>query len=135
MRAKRALVVVLSVLVLAALACDSGADPTATPTGETMYVCGYDTCRDSGEYGDLLYSTGINAWNNPDPDRGGVKRQLRNGQQVTVIEQKRVYSGPGGLWYKLRDGGWISDFWLTETVCTPENLAGYSFKDCLGGEY
>ena len=116
------------------------ARPTIPPTdpppaGRTMYVCGYDRCRDSGEYSKLTFPTGINVWNNPDPDRGGVHHKVSNGDQVTVIEEKRVYEGPGGLWYKLQGGGWIDDLWLTEQPCNADNLPDYSFTDCLGGKY
>jgi len=110
----------------------SGPSGTATE-GTPMYVCGYDRCKDSGEYGKLIFETGINVWNNPDPERGGVRRTLDHGDKVRVIEEKRVNEGPGGLWYKLEGGGWISDFWLHENQCRAGNL--YPFADCLGGTY
>jgi len=118
--------------------------PTAKPVlptqetetmGRTMYVCGYDRCRDSGEYGKLVLETDINVWNSPDPDRGGVHHRASHGDKVIVVEEKRVYDGPGGLWYKLEGGGWTNDLWLTDAICTSENLPQHSFTDCLGGKY
>lgn len=109
------------------------------PEGRVMYFCGYDRCKDSTEYGKLLSEVldgfSINVWNNPDPDRGGIHHKAEHHDQVTVVEEKRVSEGPGGLWYRLEGGGWTNDLWLTEERCTEENLEQYSFTDCLEGEY
>jgi hypothetical protein len=115
-------------------------EPTSTPVptepaGRVMYFCGYDRCKDAGTYGEMLFETGINVWNNPDPDRGGVHHQANHQDQVTVVEERRVNEGPGGLWYRLEGGGWTNDLWLTKEPCTSENLGQYSFTDCLEGEY
>lgn len=104
------------------------------PQGRTMYVCGYDRCRDSGEYGNLIFEAGINVWNNPDPDRGGAHHQVAHQDEVTVVGEKRVNDGPGGLWYELEGGGWIDDLWLTDAPCNPDNLSEYTFASCWGGE-
>ena len=102
---------------------------------QTMYFCGIDRCRDSGEYGELVFRTGINVWNGPDPSRGGVRRRAKHHEEVQVIGQRRVSSGPGGLWYELKGGGWVNDYWLTTAPCTPDNLADFSFTDCVTGRY
>ena len=109
--------------------------PTATTPATaipatTMFVCGYDRCRDSTEYGVLSFETGISVWENPEPDRGAVQRKVRHGDAVQVIAKKRIYDVPSGLWYELAGGGWIDDLWLTEHLCTAENLAEYSFARC-----
>lgn len=101
----------------------------------TKYVCGIDRCRDSGLYGDLDFPDGINIWNNPDPNRGGVHHKASHGDQVLITSERRVSEGPGGLWYRLQDGGWTNDLWLTDQICTPENLPQYSFANCIEGEY
>jgi len=106
-----------------------------TPSGRTMYVCGYDRCEDSGEYGQLIYSTGIDTWQGPEPDRGGVHHQAAHGDQVEVIDERRVSKGAGGLWYELEGGGWTNDLWLTETRCSASNIAEFSFTNCLAGTY
>lgn len=106
---------------------------TSTPeiaSGQTKYFCGFDRCEGSGEYGKLIFPTGITVWNNPDPDRGGVHHKASNGDKVTVIETKRVSPGSGGLWFKLEGGGWTNDLWLTDEPCTEQNLADYSLDDC-----
>ena len=102
---------------------------------ETMYFCGIDLCRDSGEYGKLLFSTGINVWKAPAPNRGSVKRRAEHHEEVQVIDKRRVSSGPGGLWYELKGGGWVNDYWLTAKPCANDNLAEISFADCLAGKY
>ena len=129
----RKLQVALTALVLALL-CSACGRPTE-PEGRVMYFCGYDRCRDSGAYGELLYATGINVWNNPEPNRGGVHHRANHHDQVTVVEEKRVAPGPGGLWYRLAQRGWTNDLWLTQGRCTTENLERYSFADCLAGDY
>jgi len=130
MRKLHTTVATLALVVL----CPACAEPTE-PAGRVMYFCGYDTCKDSGEYGDMIFETGINVWSNPDPDRGGVHHQASHHDKVMVVEEKRVNEGPGGLWYRLADGGWTNDFWLTEEPCTSENLEQYSFADCAAGSY
>ena len=130
--------IAIAVLALAAsaLACgESGQPAEDQPAGDIMYFCGYDRCKDSGEYGNLIFETGINVWNNPGPDRGGVHHRANHHERVSVVDQKRVNDGPGGLWYKLADGGWTNDLWLTEEKCTRGNLEEYSFTDCMMGEY
>jgi hypothetical protein len=108
---------------------------TTMPSGTTMYFCGYDRCRDSGEYGQLIFNTGINVWNGPEPDRGGVHHQASHEEKAIVINEKRVDPGPGGLWYELSGGGWTNDLWLTDEICTATNLGDHSFTDCMMGEY
>jgi len=103
--------------------------PTATPL-PIMYFCGYDLCRNSGLYGELDFSTGINVWSNPDPDRGGVHHRASHGDKVIIIEERRVHDASGGLWYRLQGGGWTNDLWLTDAICTPENLVQYTLDDC-----
>jgi hypothetical protein len=100
-----------------------------------MYFCGYDRCKDSGEHGNLILETGINVWNNSDPDRGGIHHQANHHDQVMVVEEKRVNEGPGGLWYRLEGGGWTNDLWLTERKCTSDNLEQYSFTACWEDKY
>ena len=100
-----------------------------------MHVCGMDRCRDSDDYGRVIFFTGINVWTNPDPNRGGIHHQLAYFDEVTVINERRVSAGPGGLWYELAEGGWMDDYWLTDTPCDAGNLQEYSFTDCLEGEY
>ena len=148
---------IVAIIVLAVVFGGSGdkdtetASPTAQPTkvavtqsttkpkatntpepasGQTMYFCGFDPCKGSLDYGKLIFPTGINVWNNPDPDRGGVHHKASNGDRVTVIETKRVGSGPGGLWFKLEGGGWTNGLWLTDELCTEQNLAEYTLDDC-----
>lgn len=112
-----------------------GSSPVPTsqtaPIGErVMYFCGFDRCKGSGSYGELIFETGINVWNNPDPDRGGVHHQANHQDRATVIGEKRVSEGSGGLWYQLEGGGWTNDLWLTEEPCTENNLAEYTLDDC-----
>jgi hypothetical protein len=104
-------------------------------TGRVMYFCGYDRCRDSGEYGRLVFPAGINIWQSPPPRRGKVIRTASHGDKTIVISERRIYSGPGGLWYELKGGGWTNDLWLTEELCTSVNLSQYSFTNCLEGRY
>lgn len=131
----------LCLLVFALTPVDSPAAPTvALPTitpipQQIMYFCGIDRCRDSGEYGKMIFQTGINVWNNPEPNRNGVHHRASHGDKVIVIDEKRVDNGPGGLWYQLDGGGWTNDLWLTDAVCTVDNLPDYSFTDCLAGKY
>jgi hypothetical protein len=98
-----------------------------------LYICGYDRCKDSGEYGTLILETGINVWNNPDPDRGGVHHQLAHQDQLVIVQTQQVHDGPGGLWFELEGGGWINDLWLTQELCTEENLPQHALDGCLGG--
>jgi len=140
---KRKLHAILGIgLVLLALSCcvptvektkAPALSPRATGT-RTMYFCGIDPCRDSGEYGRLAHPR-IIVWNHPDPNRGGVRREAKHQEQVIVTRELRVYDGPGGLWYELKLGGWTNDLWLTDAPCTPDNLPHYSFTDCLMGKY
>ena len=102
---------------------------------KTMYFCGVDRCKDSGEYGQLIFLDNINVWNGPEPNRGGVRRTAGHGEQATVVEERRVEDGPGGLWYRLSDGGWTNDLWLTDARCSTSNIESYSFTDCMMGEY
>lgn len=100
-----------------------------TPTPRVMYFCGIDRCRQSGEYGKMVFRTGINVWNNPDPNRGGVHHRVSHGDVAIITAENRVEDFPGGLWYKLEGGGWTNDLWLTDAVCTPENISEYA-QDC-----
>ncbi|MBN1955873.1 MAG: hypothetical protein JW900_12610, partial [Anaerolineae bacterium] len=97
-----------------------------------MFVCGYDRCLDSQEYGTLSFETGISIWENPEPDRGDIVGELSHGDLVRVVALAQLYDRPGGLWYQLEDGGWISDLWLTERLCTPSSLPELSFERCSG---
>lgn len=103
--------------------------------GTPMYFCGYDRCRDSGEYGELIFATGINVWSAPEPNRGSLHHRASHGDRVIVVERKRVFDGPGGLWFKLQGGGWTNDLWLTRSKCTVDNLEMMDFTACLDGEY
>jgi hypothetical protein len=109
--------------------------PTEAPPSTTMFFCGYDRCRDSETYGELTFPEGIPVWTNPDPDRGELVREARHSEIAQVIQERRVSEGPGGLWLELATGGWVSEIWLTDTFCSPDNLEGYSFTDCAGGIY
>jgi hypothetical protein len=113
-----------------AAASPTATTPAAAIPATTMYVCGYDRCRDSSEYGTLSFETGISVWENPEPDRGDIARELVHGDVVQVVAKKHIYDGPGGLWYQLEDGGWISGLWLTEQLCTSDNLPEFSFDRC-----
>lgn len=128
-------IVVLAILTVACCGAGTAGSTRDEPAGITMYFCGYDRCRDSGEYGQLIYPSGINVWNNPDPDRGGVHHTATSGDKVTVVEEKRVSDGPGGLWYRLQGGGWTNDLWLTDEVCSDGNIASFSYTDCMAGTY
>ncbi len=105
------------------------------PVLRELYFCGIDRCRDSGEYSQLIFENGINIWNGPEPNRGGVHSQANHLQMAFIVEERRVNDGPGGLWFRLESGGWTNDLWLTEEKCTSSNLVDYSFTDCLMGEY
>jgi len=152
------ILLVAAVLVLAGFACSLGGDSVEVESspivevtrvvtqiiesevigevaGEIMYACGIDRCKDSGEYGKLIYASGINVWEIPGPNRKVVNRQLNHLQEVTVLLERRLNDGPGGLWYGLSGGGWINDLWLTEKPCNYGNIEKDSFKDCLMGEY
>jgi hypothetical protein len=114
----------------------SEATPVATAMpARVMYFCGYDRCLDSLDYGKLVFPGGIRVWNGPDPDWGGLHHRARHGERVGVIRQKRVRAGPGGLWFELEGGGWTNDLWLTENVCSHDNLVEYTFAACLGRKY
>lgn len=127
----------LPLIIIVALACiglyffvgrNTNNETSELPKQITsMYVCGYSRCTNSGDYGELVFTEGINVWNNHDPDRGGVHHQVKHGDRVgvessTVIDSRR--------WYKLIDGGWINDLWLTDKQCTPDNLDQLSMDDC-----
>jgi len=98
----------------------------ATPT-KVMYVCGYDLCKSSGGYGEIALTEGINVWNHPDPNRGGVHHQVKAGDRVVIIDVTHV---DGRTWYELEDGGWLSDLWLTKQKCTPDNIGDFTLNDC-----
>ena len=102
----------------------------ATTTGRTMYFCGIDRCKNSGEYGELILVTGINVWRYPGPNRGRVEWKATNGQRVTVLETRRVGAKPGELWYRLEKGGWANDLWLTDARCTKDNYQKHALDDC-----
>jgi hypothetical protein len=112
--------------------------PTATPFEtqvRVQYVCGYERCRDSAEYGELIFETEIEVWASSDPDDDLILYTVDHHQEMRVVAEQRLWEGPGGLWLEILGGGWISDFWLTDERCTPDNLAQYSFADCMLGEY
>ena len=132
---KRVWLLALAVLVLVVSACGESTPEPIEPVLREMYFCGFDRCQDSSEYGQLTFETGINVWEGPDPNRGSVHHQAKHWEKALVVEEKRVDSGPGGLWFRLQGGGWTNDLWLTEEKSTSSNLADYSFADCLMGEY
>ncbi|MEW6716715.1 MAG: hypothetical protein AB1345_04315 [Chloroflexota bacterium] len=103
---------------------------TVQPTLWVMYFCGMDRCQNSGEYGQLIFPTGINIWQNHDPNRGTVIRKANHGDKVLIIESKRIDPGSGGLWFHLQSDGWVNDLWLTDVLCTPENLERLTQPDC-----
>jgi hypothetical protein len=105
------------------------------PAPQTMYVCGYERCRDEDEYGTLIFETGIEVWASSDPNDDRILYTVSHDDEVRVVRQERVWEGPGGLWFALDRGGWMSDFWLTAERCTQDNLESYSFGGCLLGEY
>jgi len=117
-------------VVLAMMSGSDDATPAPTYTRRVMYFCGYDRCRNSGAYGEPIMMTGINVWNGPDPNRGGVHHQAKHGDQAVVIGEQRVGAHAGQLWYKLEGGGWANDLWLTDEVCSPDNLEKHSLDDC-----
>jgi hypothetical protein len=100
-----------------------------------MFVCGYERCRDVDEYGELVFEDEIEVWASSDPNDDRILYTVSHHDEVRVVRQQRVWEGPGGLWLELEGGGWMSDFWLTEERCDPDNLESYSFADCLLGEY
>jgi hypothetical protein len=51
-----------------------------------------------------------------------------------VVEERRTDDGPGGVWYRLEAGGWVSDMWITESRCNDATLEELSFTDCWAGE-
>lgn len=110
-------------------------NPVPTAALQTMFVCGYERCRDQAEYGQLIFESEIEVWASSDPNDDQILYTLSHHDEVRVVNQVRVWDGPGGLWFELEEGGWMSDFWLTEERCTPENLQEYSFVDCLLGVY
>ena len=121
------------VVAIAQLGGDGTVTPTATPRPRAtavpevvMYFCGIDRCRDSGTFGELLFESGINVWENPEPNRGKVAWKATNGQRVVVMETKRVGEGAGGMWYRLKQGGWTNGIWLTEEPCTKDNWQRYA---------
>ena len=123
----------LAVVVFAAIggSDDAGSrqpdDASSRQQEKVMYFCGIDRSRDSDAYGELLFSTGINVWEKAGDNRGSVVRQARHLERVVVIEERRVFDGPGGLHYRLEGGGWTSDLWLTDEKCTATNLAQFDY--------
>lgn len=111
------------------IACGIKPTPTIAPIA-AMYACGIDRCRNSGSYGQRVAESGINIWNHPDPDRQGIHHQIWHTKRVEIIGKTHINLDPGGTWYQLQEGGWISDLWLTETQCTRENLEQYTIPDC-----
>jgi hypothetical protein len=114
-------------------------EPNATMTPEspsqTMYVCGLERCRDEAEYGELIFESDIEVWASSDPDDARILYTVSHHDELRIVGQQRIWEGPGGLWFELEGGGWISEFWLTEEPCLPENLAAFSFTDCMLGVY
>ena len=135
---RQCLVALSLVAILATLTgCETSTpEPTRTPRMRiTMFVCGYDRCRDSCEYGQLVFRSGISVWENWGDDRGQVVRSLTHGSSVVVVDEKRSSPGPRGAWYRLESGGWVNGLWLTAELCSEANLDEFSFTDCLMGEY
>lgn len=98
----------------------------ATPQ-TIRYVCGYSRCTGALDYGQKLFDTGINTWNAPDPNRGGVHHQVSHGDRLIISDV--TYVGDR-TWYEIEGGGWLSDLWLTKQPCTQDNLEEYSLDDC-----
>ena len=112
------------------------AAPLASDTPQPiLYFCGYDRCRASGEYGQLTFPDGIIIWSQPEVIVGQYERKVAHHDEAVIIQERRVFEGPGGLWYELKGGGWTHDLWLTEQPCNEGNLEQYSFTDCMMGEY
>ena len=95
-----------------------------------MYFSGYDRCKNSGTYKELLFATGINVWENAGPNRGKVVRQAKHGERAVVLSTRVVQSGPGGTWYRIEGGGWANDLWLTPEVINISNLEKYALDGC-----
>lgn len=118
--------------------------PTATATATTapvqvqsraFYVCGYERCLDSREYGQLILESAIEVWASTDPSDEQILYTVSHHDEVLVVAEQRLWNGPGGLWLELGSGGWVSEFWITEERCTPDNLEQYSYTNCTLGEY
>jgi hypothetical protein len=102
----------------------------ATPMPETVtYFCGIDRCKGSGEYGQMIFETGITIWENHDPDGGARLRYANHRDRAVIVNEVVLGDGVGEHWYELKDGGWTNGLWLTEEPCTPENLEKYT-EDC-----
>jgi len=95
-----------------------------------MYFCGYDRCVGSGEYGNLILPTGINVWQGPDPNRGGIHHKANNGDRVEIVEIKVLGSYVGETWYHLKGGGWTNGLWLTNQPCTAGSATNQHKLDC-----
>jgi hypothetical protein len=104
-------------------------------SGQMMYVCGYERCWDSDFYSELIYETGIPVWAVPDPEDERVHHAVSHHDEAQIVDVVRLWEAPGGLWFRLEEGGWLSEFWLTEVRCVPDNLIEYRFMGCLTGEY
>ena len=101
----------------------------------TLYICGFERCQNSREYGQLIFETSIDVWASTDPTDDRLLYTVSHHDEVQVVAEQRLWEGPGGLWFELGSGGWVSDFWITEERCTPDNLEQYSFTDCTLGVY
>jgi hypothetical protein len=113
------------------------ASPTPAPDllPRAMFVCGYERCRDEAEYTELVFEDGIEVWASDNPEDDRILYTVSHHDEVQVIREVRIWEGPGGLWFELAEGGWISEFWLTDEPCVPDNLELYSYTDCMLGEY
>ncbi len=122
--------VIIIAVVLILTACLKLPVETPTPeSGVIMYTCGIDRCRGSSTYGELILPAGINVWEHPAPNRGKILRSLSHNQKVSVVEERKIHSRPGGTWYRLWNGGWLDDYFVTTLPCEP-NLEEYTYPSC-----
>jgi hypothetical protein len=87
----------------------------------TMYVCHRDRCGSSPEFGRIL-EPGVRTYNIPSSVNGVVVQVLRHGDEVDVVGQDGPDDSEYLSWYRLKDGTWIPAPYLTEELCTAENL-------------
>jgi hypothetical protein len=131
MKKKYMIIIPVGLLVICLMVlCITGIVMPDTPREpeQVLYFCGISHCRLSGMYGEMALET-MNVWNNPDPNRGGVHHQVRHGDKAIVIGSRRVSEGPGGMWYRLKGGGWTNGLHVTAGLCTFENIEQYT-SDC-----
>ena len=118
---------------------------------QVLYFCNYDRCRDSDNYGHKIPEPSpLGIWKIPPQvytemseserskyDLPLLIRTPHNGESVTVVGvwiQWDEY-GPFGSWYQLDDGNWTRVWQLTEEICSPDNIDGYSYTNCAENKY